>query len=135
MSHLSNRSQIGQFLEAYHDLRYSRVQQVSQSELNNAGLTMMPPGEHRDARDAALGMSLVNAGNAPTEWNDEDLRKQWEDIAYAFGYDAGAAAEDWWLGFGRIAARAQEIKGEYEEESRRDSVSMFSKMRVRVQVH
>ncbi|KAH6916235.1 hypothetical protein BKA70DRAFT_1216463 [Coprinopsis sp. MPI-PUGE-AT-0042] len=131
MSHLSKRSQISQFLEAFQDLRFSRVQQVSQSELNNAGLTTMPPGDHRDARDAALGKSLLTAsgpGHAPTEWNDEDLRKQWDDISYAFGYDASSAAEDWWLGFGRIAARSEEVKGEYNEELMESPVSLFTRM-------
>lgn len=135
MSHLSMRSQISQFLEAFQDLRFSRVQQVSQSELNNAALTVMPPSDHRDMRDLALSKSLERHGQ-PTEWNDEDLRKQWDDISYAFGYDASAAAEDWWLGFGRIAARSQEAGEDAGADAQKQRpVSMFSQMRVRVHVH
>jgi salicylate hydroxylase len=99
MSHLRSRNQIPQLLEAFQDLRYSRVQQVQQSELNNAKLVCLPPGEFRDMRDAGMALSL----NPSTEpWDDARLREQWDEIGGVFGYNAREAAEDWWIKWGSL---------------------------------
>lgn len=99
MSHLRSRNQIPQLLEAFQDLRYSRVQQVQQSELNNATLVCLPPGDFRDMRDAGMALSL----NPSTEpWDDARLREQWDEIGGVFGYNAREAAEDWWIKWGSL---------------------------------
>ncbi|EAU90304.2 hypothetical protein CC1G_12057 [Coprinopsis cinerea okayama7 len=107
LSHLHSRRQLPQLLEAFQDLRFSRIQQAHQSELNNAGFTTLPPGEHRDARDAGLRQSLLAPSAEGTEWNDDRLREQWEGISFAFGYDALEAAEDWWLKWGALVGGGQ----------------------------
>ncbi|TFK17320.1 FAD/NAD(P)-binding domain-containing protein [Coprinopsis marcescibilis] len=104
MSHLRSRKQIPQFLEAFQDLRFARIQQVHQSELSNAALTVMPPGEHQDQRNAGMARSLEQTSG---EWDDEQLQQQWDEISFAFGYNALDAAEDWWLTFGSLGDTAR----------------------------
>lgn len=45
----------------------------------------------------------------PEEWDDvEALVAQFEGIASIFGYDAGDAAEEWWVNWGRLQKRVHE---------------------------
>lgn len=98
MSRLRTREQIPQFLEAYQDLRQPRCAHVRLSELHNAALVTLPPGDDRNQRDAAMKLSLNT--NVDTDWDDTRLREQWEEIGEVFGYNAREAAEDWWMQWG-----------------------------------
>ena len=42
------------------------------------------------------------------EWDEGMLKASFEEIAEIFGYDAGDAAEEWWINWGRF----QQIAGE-----------------------
>ncbi|KAF8159719.1 hypothetical protein B0H34DRAFT_748513 [Crassisporium funariophilum] len=105
MSYLTTRTQIPQFLEAFQDLRLSRVQKVHQSELNNAALVSLPPGEMQEMRDAAMRKSLTPSVE---KWDDEQLRHQWEEIGEVFGYNARESAEDWWSKWGALGENTED---------------------------
>ena len=98
MSHLRAWEQIPQFLEAFQDLRQPRSIEVKASELQNAALCTLPPGEARNGRDAA--MRLSSTANPDDDWDDTSLREQYDTIGTIFGYNAIEAAEDWWLKWG-----------------------------------
>jgi len=106
LGHVRERKQIPQLLQAYHDLRFSRVQQVHHSELYNAAFATLPPGEHRDQRNAGLKQTLSLDPTA--DMDDEALAEQWEDISFVFGYNATEDAEDWWYKWGAIGEAARD---------------------------
>ncbi|KAF9005899.1 hypothetical protein BDQ17DRAFT_1303286 [Cyathus striatus] len=97
MSRLHSSEQIPQLLDAFQDLRRERCVEVRKSELRNAELVTLPPGEARDSRDAGMQLSLTEQ-----DWSDEQLREQWENIGEVFGYDAQEEAEDWWIKWGSL---------------------------------
>lgn len=97
---LHSSEQVPQLLEAFHDLRQERCSFVRTSELANAALVTMPPGEGREMRDAGMRMSLQDDSQ---NWDDEMLLDQWEQISQVFGYNAREAAEDWWLKWGVLS--------------------------------
>lgn len=99
MSRLSTSEQIPQLLEAFHDVRHERCVQVHTTELRNAMLVTLPPGEDRDMRDAGMNLSLQAID---TNWDDTRLREQWDEIGEVFGYNAHEAAEDWWVKWGAL---------------------------------
>lgn len=104
LSHLRFRSQIPMLLEAYQDIRQPRCQAVAGSEFANASLVWLPPGPARDARDAAMRVSLEHHRATENDQATEaELRAQYEKIAGVFGYSAREAAEDWWIKWGSIS--------------------------------
>jgi salicylate hydroxylase len=105
-SHLRSHQQIPIFTEAYQDLRMSRCISVTESELSNAHLVQLPPGEARDQRDASMRASRASGHE---HWDEGQLRKQWEEIASVFGYCARDAAEDWWVNWGVLRERSEAI--------------------------
>jgi len=103
-SHLRARSQIASFLYAFQKLRLDRCNDVLRNETRNLALLSMPPGPERQARNEGLAPTLAVDN---TDWDDEKLREQWEEISGLFAYDAYEAAEDWWLKWGRLRERAE----------------------------
>ncbi|PFH46881.1 hypothetical protein AMATHDRAFT_82406 [Amanita thiersii Skay4041] len=99
MAQLRSRNQIPQLTAAFQDIRQDRCNQVIDSELNNAALVTLPPGEQRHARDAALRSSL---DFKEAQWNENQLRDQWDEIGDVFGYNARETAEDWWVKWGTL---------------------------------
>ncbi|XP_006462114.1 hypothetical protein AGABI2DRAFT_206335 [Agaricus bisporus var. bisporus H97] len=99
MSRLSTSEQIPQFLEAFCDIRHERCKLVQSSELRNAMLVTLPPGEDRDLRNEGMKLSLKTVGDS---WDDSMLREQWDEIGEVFGYNAIEAAEDWWIKWGAL---------------------------------
>lgn len=92
-------------MEGFQDIRQARCTHVRLSELHNAAFVTLPPGEDRDMRDAAIGLSV----NADPNWDDNRLQAQWEEIGEVFGYNALDAAEDWWIKWGSIGDSAKVI--------------------------
>ncbi|KAF8892106.1 hypothetical protein BD779DRAFT_1670451 [Infundibulicybe gibba] len=106
MSRLRSWDQLPQFMEAFQDIRQGRCHHVYYCELNNAALVTLPPGEHRDMRNAGMRLSL-QAGDC--EWDENQLRAQWDEIGEVFGYNAREAAEDWWVKWGTLTESTQKI--------------------------
>jgi salicylate hydroxylase len=102
MARLCTQDQIPQLTEAFQDIRQERCKRVIDSELNNAALVTLPPGDVRLIRDAAFRASLQTKA-----WDESELRDQWNEIGETFGYNAREAAEDWWAKWGTLTHRSQ----------------------------
>ena len=63
----------------------------------------LPPGPDADARDASMRQTL-------NDMDEGTLKAQFEEFAEIFCYDAGDAAEEWWINWGRFheSARGQQ---------------------------
>ena len=104
-SHLRSMEQVPSFLSAYQELRQQRCEMVGRSDLKSAGLMSLPPGPAADARDENMRRQLQ-------EWDEGMLKASFEEIAEIFGYDAGDAAEEWWINWGRFQQIAGEESGD-----------------------
>ncbi|KAI0731119.1 FAD/NAD(P)-binding domain-containing protein [Earliella scabrosa] len=100
-SHLSTTDQIPSFMSAYQELRQRRCALVKLADLANAHMVVLPDGPEADARDEDMSRKL-------DEWDEGMLKGQFEEIAEIFGYDAGDAAEEWWINWGRFDQGARE---------------------------
>ncbi|OCH96366.1 FAD/NAD(P)-binding domain-containing protein [Obba rivulosa] len=94
-SNLRSWSQVPSFLSAFQELRQARCDAVLQSDIANAKLVALPPGPYADARNADMHRQL-------DDWDEGALKENFEAIAEIFGYDAGDAADEWWVDWGRF---------------------------------
>ncbi|KAI0730571.1 FAD/NAD(P)-binding domain-containing protein [Earliella scabrosa] len=103
LSHLRTAEQLPTFLNAYEELRRRRCAKLVDADVSLTMTMSLPPGPEADARDASLRQSLV------LERMDESaLKAQFEEFAEVFLYDAGDAAEEWWINWGRFIGSARE---------------------------
>ncbi|KAI0738696.1 FAD/NAD(P)-binding domain-containing protein [Daedaleopsis nitida] len=116
LSHLRTLDQLPTFLSAYEELRKKRCQAVALSDLRSAQMVTLPPGPEADARDANIRREL-------TDWDECALKEQFEEIADIFLYDAGDAAEEWWISWGRFHEAAREHPSVVEFSAESVSVS------------
>ncbi|RDX51301.1 FAD/NAD(P)-binding domain-containing protein [Lentinus brumalis] len=100
-SHLRTMDQVPSFLAAYQELRQQRCEAVGRSDIKGAELMALSPGPAADARDENIRRQLQ-------EWDEGMLKASFEEIAEIFGYDAGDAAEEWWINWGRFHETAGE---------------------------
>ena len=100
-SHLRTMSQIPSFLSAYQELRQRRCDLVKLADIGNAQMVAMPDGPAADARDDDMRHTIE-------EWDEGTMKAQFEEIAEIFLYDAGDAAEEWWVNWGRFSQTARE---------------------------
>ncbi len=100
-SHLRTLDQIGSFTSAYQELRQRRCELVKLADIANAQMVAMPDGPQADARDEDMR-------RRKDEWDEGTLKAQFEEIAEIFLYDAGDAAEEWWVNWGRFSEVARE---------------------------
>lgn len=94
-SHLSTTDQIPTFVSAYQELRQHRCSVVRADDAENIRLLTLPPGPEADNRNK-------NLSTHGQEWNEGLLRLRFEQLQEVFGYDAGDAAEEWWINWGRF---------------------------------
>lgn len=100
-SHLRTAEQIPPFLSAYQELRQRRCDLVKLADIGNAQMVSMPDGPAAEARDADMR-------HRKDEWDEGTLKSQFEEIAEIFLYDAGDAAEEWWVNWGRFSQNARD---------------------------
>ncbi|TBU30611.1 FAD/NAD(P)-binding domain-containing protein [Dichomitus squalens] len=100
-SHLNMIDQVPSFLSAYQELRQRRCELVNAADIGNARMVALPDGPLADKRNADM-----RAKN--DDWDEGTLKAQFEEIAEIFAYDAGDAAEEWWVNWGRFSAAARE---------------------------
>lgn len=110
-SRLRNADQLPVLLEAYQELRQGRCAYVAASELKNAALVWLPPGDDREKRNETMKKSLVGQRE---QWDEGMLRAQWEQIGGVFGYNAREAAETWWVTWGSLRESSQRVQAVYE---------------------
>ena len=104
-SRLTHESQIYPLLKAYEKLRLPRTANTQASSRLNQHIFHLPDGPEQEARDAsmkaAMEKELAMLRGEELEGNlgfDGNLN-QWADRKknlLQFGYDADAAAEQWW---------------------------------------
>ncbi|KAH9849843.1 FAD/NAD-P-binding domain-containing protein [Lenzites betulinus] len=99
-SHLRTHCQIGSFTSAYQELRQRRCELMRLADIANAQMVAMPDGPQADARDEDMR-------RRKDEWDEGTLKAQFEEIAEIFLYDAGDAAEEWWVNWGRFSEVAR----------------------------
>lgn len=114
MSHLHSLEQLPSLLSAYQELRQRRCELVNQGDVKNGQLVVMPPGPAADMRDAVFAHHVE-------EWDEGTMRALFEEIAEIFVYDAGDAAEEWWINWGRFHRARPEQEPLYLNGSRTDS--------------
>ncbi|KZT07570.1 FAD/NAD(P)-binding domain-containing protein [Laetiporus sulphureus 93-53] len=102
---LSTWEQVPSFLSAYQELRQNRCNEVKKSDLSNAVMVAMPPGPERDARDA--DMRKKNAD----EWDEGTMKRNFEEMAWVFGYVAQDDADEWWVNWGRLS---DSVRGSFD---------------------
>ncbi|EIN05952.1 FAD/NAD(P)-binding domain-containing protein [Punctularia strigosozonata HHB-11173 SS5] len=105
-SRLKNWDQVPQLLEAYQDLRQLRCTAVNQREVANKELVQIPPGPMRHNRDEEMRKAMQSGHD---HWDESKLKKQWDEIAEVFAYNAFDASDDWYVSWGAImeASRAR----------------------------
>ena len=108
-SRLRSWDQVPTLMEAYQDLRQDRAHITVRQDQSNADTTWLPPGLHRNVRDAAM---RVDKQNGMDELNERTLRDQWDTFGEEFGYSASEAAADWWVGWGMLAEMAKRRTGD-----------------------
>ncbi|RPD64462.1 FAD/NAD(P)-binding domain-containing protein [Lentinus tigrinus ALCF2SS1-7] len=94
-SHLRTLDQVPSFLSAYQELRERRCDLVKLGDIKNGKLAAMPNGPAADARDELMRHRV-------DEWDEGMMKAQFDEIAEIFLYDAGDAAEEWWVNWGRF---------------------------------
>lgn len=108
-SRLRSWDQVPSLMEAYQDLRQERAYAAACQDQANADITWLPPGPHRDARDAAMRADKqCDIG----EFNERMLRDQWDTVGEVFGYSASDDAANWWVGWGMLAEMAKRRTGD-----------------------
>ncbi|KAI0700134.1 FAD/NAD(P)-binding domain-containing protein [Cerioporus squamosus] len=101
LSNLRSMDQLPTFMDAYQELRLRRCALVGLADLGNARMMVLPPGPEPDARDEDMRRQR-------NEWDEGMLKAQFEEISEIFLYDAGDAAEEWWVNWGRFHASARD---------------------------
>ena len=108
-SRLRSWDQVPSLMEAYQDLRQERAYAAACQDQANADITWLPPGPHRDARDAAMRADKqCDIG----EFNERMLRDQWDTVGEVFGYSASDDAANWWVGWGMLAEMSKRRTGD-----------------------
>lgn len=95
LSHLRALTQLPTLISAYQELRQQRNTVVRAADVGNARMMALPPGPEADARDEDMRRER-------NEWDEGMLKAQFEEISGIFLYDAGDAAEEWWINWGRF---------------------------------
>lgn len=104
-SRLKSWDQVGQLLEAFQELRQTRCTEVNNREVANMKLVQIPPGPMRQARDEAMRQAM-SAGSE--RWDETKLRRQWDEIAAVFAYNAFDAGDDWYVSWGALREVSKE---------------------------
>ncbi|KAF8500000.1 FAD/NAD-P-binding domain-containing protein [Hysterangium stoloniferum] len=98
LSRLEHPSQLKPMLQAYQDLRLPRTAATQLSSRLNQKIFHLPDGPEQEARDASMRAAMLDPDHTyegnQNQWADQ--KKNMEQ----FGYDADAAAEDWWREIG-----------------------------------
>ena len=85
------------------EIRRQRCTAMVAADFGTSRTMSLPPGPDADARDASMRQTL-------NDMDEGTLKAQFEEFAEIFCYDAGDAAEEWWINWGRFheSARGQQ---------------------------
>ncbi|KAF7371324.1 FAD-binding-3 domain-containing protein [Mycena sanguinolenta] len=96
-SHTKNPTRVPDFFRAFQEHREPRVSHIRQVEEEYLNNILMPDGEVKVKRDAAMRARHAVGQNVM----DGDLEHMMEDVRIMFGYDSGDDADEWWMTWGR----------------------------------
>lgn len=105
-TYLKSEEHIPYLAYAFQEIREPRARSLFSKETKAFGTVWVPPGPARDARDEALKMMLLEGHKG---WDDSRLRWQWDEICEVFAYHGREAAEDWWVMWGVLRERSQQV--------------------------
>ena len=112
-------------LSAFQEIRQSRWEQIAQVELHNVRMLTFTEGtEEWKERTEHFSAIQERGGLDWDDVDDEEVLKNWEELSFAFGYDANDAADDWWVDWGimeRRLKRSDTVSDKGEEESEQDT--------------
>ncbi len=114
-SRLRSREQIVPFLYGYQELRAERCWQIQQSESANSQSVMLPDGPAQEERDRSMQLAYTQGSGG---WDETMFRHLWEAIRILFAYDPQEVCQEWWLQWGMLRERADEMRGELEKRER-----------------
>lgn len=114
-SRLRSREQIVPFLYGYQELRAERCWQIQQSESANSRSVMLPDGPDQEERDRSMQLAYTQGSGG---WDEAMFRHLWEAIRILFAYDPQEVCEEWWLQWGALRERADEMHKELEKRAR-----------------
>lgn len=105
--HLSTLEQTSDFLYAFEDLRKQRCAEALVGDTSMLLLISMESGPEQEARDNGM-RAKYRAGKNVLEGDDTGggEGEQWVTIRTIFGYDCEDAADNWWVQWGLLRARA-----------------------------
>lgn len=105
--HLTIPEQTSDFLYAFQDLRKQRCAEAYEGERSMLALILMEFGPEQEARDNGM-RAKYRAGKNVLEGDDTGggEGEQWITIRTIFGYDCEDAADNWWVQWGLLRARA-----------------------------
>ncbi|KZT63264.1 FAD/NAD(P)-binding domain-containing protein [Daedalea quercina L-15889] len=110
-SHLGIPEQTQDFLYAFQDLRQQRCAEAVDGDLSMFRYISMDAGPAQEVRDASMltnyreGRNVLEGGEAAGEI------EQWAQIRMIYGYDCEDEADDWWVQWGLLRARANSDGG------------------------
>lgn len=105
--HLTIPEQTSDFLYAFQDLRKERCADVFEGERSMLTFISMEYGPEQEARDNGM-RAKYRAGKNVLEGDDTGggEGEQWVTIRTIFGYDCEDVADNWWVQWGLLRARA-----------------------------
>ena len=95
-SHMQSTDQIIVFMKAYQELRQNRARITRDAEIDNIWQMSLPNGPSADARNETFRRGREDTAD------ESDMRAQFDECQKFFLYDAGDAAEEWWVDWGRF---------------------------------
>lgn len=110
--HLVSKDQITSFLYAFQELRQGRTKSTRLNEMTNIQFISMPDNAGGIERDAHF-RSQRDVGVNPVEDESADVAALWETLKELWCYDAEDEADDWWVGWGMLRLRSQQIELEF----------------------
>ncbi|KAI9464190.1 hypothetical protein HD554DRAFT_2175245 [Boletus coccyginus] len=105
-TYLKSEEHIPYLAYAFQEIREPRTRSIFSKETKAFGTVWVPPGPARDARDEALKRMLLQGHKG---WDESRLRWQWDEICEVFAYHGREAAEDWWVMWGALRERSQQM--------------------------
>ena len=110
--HLLSADQVSSFLYAFPELRQARTKSTRVNEMGNIYFMAMPDDAGAIQRDQHF-KARRDKSLSPLEDESGDASGVWESIKETWCYDAEDEADDWWVGWGMLRLRSQEMELEF----------------------
>ena len=105
-SHLSVPEQTQDFLYAFQDLRQQRCAEAIDGDISMFRYISMDAGPEQEMRDASMLTNDREGRNVLEGDETTGENEQWLQIRTIYGYDCEDEADDWWVQWGLLRARA-----------------------------